>query len=250
MYMNRHGLWESILNLMTWLGRYELPILVMLALSMGGVWGFVELAEEVVEGKTENFDQMILLAMRSSEDKADPIGPLWVEELGRDFTALGGVVVLTIITIAVIGFMVLQGKFRAMLFLLLAIVGGLLVSTLLKQGFDRPRPDLVPYESHVYTTSFPSGHSMMSAVTYLTLGAMLARVQPRLRLKAYILILAISLTLTVGMSRVYMGVHWPTDVLAGWTAGSVWALLCWLVARWLQLHGKIEQDVKEPEVVE
>ena len=116
----------------------------------------------------------------------------------------------------------------------------LTTSPLLKLGFARPRPDLVPHAVEVYTASFPSGHAMLSAVTYLTLGALLIRVQPRWRVKVYILFLAISITLLVGTSRVYLGVHWPTDVLAGWCVGAAWALLCWLVALRLQREGKVE----------
>ena len=118
----------------------------------------------------------------------------------------------------------------------------MLVSTLTKLGFGRPRPDLVPHATQVYTASFPSGHAMMAAVTYLTLGALLARVQPRLRLKLYLIGLAATLTVLVGCSRVYLGVHWPTDVLAGWTLGAAWALGCWAIALWLQARGRIETD--------
>lgn len=116
----------------------------------------------------------------------------------------------------------------------------LLASTLLKQLFARPRPDLVPHAQLVYTSSFPSGHSMMSAVTFLTIGALLAGAQSSLRLKAYLLGSAALLTLLVGASRVYLGVHWPTDVLAGWTAGAAWALLCWAIAEWLRGRGEVE----------
>ncbi len=116
------------------------------------------------------------------------------------------------------------------------------MSYLLKIGFGRPRPDLVPHVSYVYTASFPSGHSMMSAVTYLTLGALLARIHPERRIKVYILIISVLTTLAVGISRVYMGVHWPTDVLGGWTLGASWALLCWLVMRVLQIHGHINPE--------
>ena len=81
---------------------------------------------------------------------------------------------------------------------------------------------------------------MQSAVTFLTLGALLAREQSRTRLKVYLISIAILLTLAVGASRIYLGVHWPTDVLAGWCAGASWAMGCWLVARWLQDRGRIE----------
>ena len=108
--------------------------------------------------------------------------------------------------------------------LLVAVGGGVLLSTLLKIGFDRPRPDLVPHGAVVYA-SFPSGHAMLSAVVYLTLGALLARVQPRRLLKLYLLGLAILLTVAVGISRVYLGVHWPTDVVAGWASAPLGAAL-------------------------
>lgn len=129
-----------------------------------------------------------------------------------------------------------------MAFMLAAIIGGVVVSTLLKSLFDRPRPDLVPHLSHVYTSSFPSGHSMLSAIVYLTLGSLLAAVMPSRKLKVYVLAVAIIVTVVVGASRVYLGVHYPTDVLAGWLAGLVWALLCWLIARWLQRRGKVEPE--------
>jgi len=244
--------WTALYRWMTRLGRHELRSLVLLALVLGSIWVFAKLAGEVMEGETHAFDEKVLLAMRNPADRSDPLGPHWVEELGRDFTALGGVGVLTLITLSVAGFLVLQRKLGAALLVLVAIGGGLLLSTLLKLGFDRPRPDLVPHGSYVYTASFPSGHSMLSAATYLTLGALLARVQPRRRLKAYLLMLATLLTLVVGISRIYLGVHWPTDVLAGWTAGAAWALLCWLVARWLQQRGHVETDheASEPSLEE
>lgn len=242
--------WRRALDLMSRLGRHELAILTSLVLIGGGLWGFIELADEIAEQETHAFDEAILLALRSPADRSDPLGPRWVEELGRDFTALGGMGILTFLTFAVAGFLILQRKFRITVLVLIAVYGGFLLSTLLKQGFDRPRPDLVPHGVYVYTSSFPSGHSMMSAATYLTLGALLARVQPRWRMKAYLLLIAIFLTLAVGVSRIYLGVHWPTDVVAGWTAGAVWALLCWLVARWLQGQGQIEKEGEEAKICE
>jgi undecaprenyl-diphosphatase len=213
----------------------------VLAIAACG-WIFLALADEVTEGETGSFDTAVLLALRSPADPSDPLGPGWVEELGRDVTALGSVGILTGLTLAAAGYLLLQGSRRSMWLVLVAVGGGLAFSTLFKRGFDRPRPDLVPHEVLVYTASFPSGHAMLAAVTYLTLAAMLARVQPTRALKAYLLGLAVFVTVAVGVSRVYLGVHWPTDVLAGWTAGAAWALACWLAAWWLEGRGAVEPE--------
>lgn len=237
-------------DFLTWLGRHELPVLLCVLIISGGVWGFVELADTVMEGETQNLDEKLLLAFRAAADLSDPIGPGWVEEMGRDFTALGGVAVLVIISTFTLGYLLISRYYHAALFMLVSVSGGWLISTLLKMGFDRPRPDLVSHGSIVYTASFPSGHSMMAAVTYLTLAALLIRMQPKRRLKAYLLLVAILITVLVGISRVYLGVHWPTDVLAGWTAGAAWASLCWVVARWLQQRGAVEQSVDDDNPVQ
>ena len=220
----------------------EWSVLAVALFLLGAIWAFLEIADEVQEGDTHQFDEAILLAMRNPVDLADPIGPGWVEEIGRDLTALGGMAVLVMIVLATSGFLLLQRKHGAALWLLLATGSGIALSTVLKMGFDRSRPDLVPHGSIVYTASFPSGHSLMAAVVYLTIGTLLARVQPRRRLKIYLLTVAILLTLMVGASRVYLGVHWPTDVLAGWTVGAAWALLFWLVTWYLQEAGRVERD--------
>jgi undecaprenyl-diphosphatase len=169
-------------------------------------------------------------------------GPRWLEEVGRDITALGGVTVLSLITLFVVGFLLLERKYHAMWLVLIATSSGLLLSSVLKHFTDRARPEIFEHRSYVYTTSFPSGHSMMSAIVYLTLGSLLMRLVRGRWIKIYLLACALLMTGLVGLSRIYMGVHRPTDVLAGWTAGLVWALLCWLVARQLQRRGKIERD--------
>ena len=158
--------------------------------------------------------------------------------MGRDVTSLGSVAVLVLATLAVVGFLLLDRRYAAMLFVLAAVVSGLVLSSLLKACFARPRPEVVPHLAQVYSSSFPSGHSMMSAIVYLTLGTLLARMSARRPLKVYFLAVALILTALVGCSRVYLGVHYPTDVLAGWTAGLVWANLCWLVARRLQRRAR------------
>jgi undecaprenyl-diphosphatase len=215
------------------------PLLSLAALSFS-LWGFIKIAGEVLEGDTVTFDRTILLALRNSNDLSDPIGPSWLEELGRDFTALGGHGVLTLVTLATLVYLVMTQKRHAALLVIAAVGGGMLLSTLLKFGFSRPRPDLVPHAARVYTASFPSGHAMLSAVTYLTLGALLARVQPQRRVKAFLIGLAVVLTVLIGISRVYLGVHWPSDVLAGWCIGAAWASLCWFVALQLQRQGQVE----------
>lgn len=237
----RPGAW------LTWPGRQEFAFLAIILILAGGAWSFVEIADEVQEGEIQTLDETLLLAMRNPADLQDPLGPKWMEELGRDFTALGGMGVLTSLTLAVIGYLALVRKRRTALLVAVTVGGGILLSLLLKHGFDRPRPDLVPHESYVYTSSFPSGHSMMAAITYLTLAALLVRIEELRRVKLYLLTLATLLTFAIGISRVYMGVHWPTDVLAGWTAGATWALLCWQLARWLQGRGQMEQEGDEPE---
>jgi undecaprenyl-diphosphatase len=218
----------------------EGSVLVALLLAAGAVWLFVELADEVVAGETRAVDERLLLLLRAAGDPSDPLGPSWVEELARDVTALGSAGILALITAAAAGFLVLQRKRPLALYLVGAIAGGTILSTLLKWGFARPRPDLVAHGQVLYTSSFPSGHSMVSAVAFLTLGALLASGQTNRGMHAYLIGLAVFLTLIVGVSRVYLGVHWPTDVLAGWTAGAAWALCCWVLARRLHVGGTVE----------
>lgn len=229
-----------------WLRRnVELGSLLFLAAIVLAIWGFAELADEVVEGATQGLDQDVLLMLRTPGDLSEPLGPPWLQEMGRDLTALGGVIVLTLTTLAVAGFFLLRGAYGSMLYLLGAVGGGILLSSVAKEFFDRARPDLVPHGSIVHTASFPSGHSMMAAVAYLTLGVLIARVLPQRRLKVYVLAVAALVTILVGISRVYLGVHWPTDVLAGWLAGAGWALICLLGARLLARRGHVEPDATE-----
>jgi undecaprenyl-diphosphatase len=217
-------------------------VLLSLAVVAAGVLAFAAITSEVLEGDTQAFDRALLLALRSRGDATDPIGPRWLEEVGRDLTALGGVAVLTLLSLAVIGYLLLLRRPRAAALVVSSVLGALALSMVLKALFGRPRPELVPHLSYVVTSSFPSGHAMLAAAVFLTLGALLARLQQRLMVKAYILLWAVILTLLVGVSRVYVGVHWPSDVLAGWAAGATWASLCWVVARRLQRRSQLERD--------
>jgi undecaprenyl-diphosphatase len=215
-------------------------VLVAALLIGGALMAFAELADEVADGETHAFDRAVMLAMREPNDHENPLGPAWLEMVARDVTSLGGTTVLALVTVATIGFMLLRRKWGGAIFVLVSVAGGTLISSALKAIFDRPRPDLVPHAVEVSSASFPSGHSMLAMVTYLTLGAVLAEVQTSQRVKVYILGWAVFLALIVGLSRVYLGVHWPTDVLAGWCIGSAWALLCGSVALWMQRRGMID----------
>jgi undecaprenyl-diphosphatase len=190
---------------------------------------FLKLAGEVIEGDTQAFDTKILQALRNPDDPSKPIGPPWIEESLVDLTAIGGPTVLGLVVLAVIGFLILQTRFRTALFVATTWLSGEIVNSAMKHAFNRPRPTIVPHLREVFSTSFPSGHAMESAIVYLTLGAILMRVAESRLTKVYCLGIAVLLTVLVGASRVYLGVHYPTDVLGGWIIGFVWASICWLV---------------------
>ena len=210
--------------------RRELIPLAVLLIVAGLALLFILLAGEVLHGDTTTFDRAILMATRDPANPSQPLGSPTVQNVARDITASGGVALLTFITPAVVVYLLLIGRQRVALYVIVAIGGGAIISYVLKTAINRPRPELFQHLAYVTTASFPSGHSMLSATTYLTLGALLANLQKNRRVKAYLIGLAIFITIAVGLSRIYLAVHWPTDVLAGWTAGASWALVCGFVA--------------------
>lgn len=212
-------------------GWGEFVILAALLVCAGGLYAFIEIVNETLEGDAHRFDRALLLALRSATNPADPIGPHWLDTAMRDLTTLGGYAVIVTIATLATGYLAILRNWGTILLVVASLAGGTLLNNVLKGAFERPRPELVAHLVTVETASLPSGHAMMSAVAYLTLGALLARVQPWWPLKMYIIGAAVVLTLLVGVSRVYLGVHWPTDVLAGWCMGAAWAMGCWLVAR-------------------
>jgi undecaprenyl-diphosphatase len=195
---------------------------------------FAAIAVELSLGDLGGFDRSLLLSYREPGNPATPLGPLWLHIAARDVTSLGSTGVLTILTVAALGFLALKRLWVDALVVLVAIGGGTAVSNALKNFVQRGRPNFAADVAETYTYSFPSGHAFLSAAAFLTLGLLLARAQARAVLKAYILGSAVALTILIGVSRLYLGVHWPTDVLAGWCAGAAWAILCRSVADWLQ----------------
>jgi undecaprenyl-diphosphatase len=222
---------NSTSGLRNWI---EFPVLLAGLVIAAGLWGFEELMEVARATTPHAFDTEILLAFRKAGQPDNPIGPAWLEEAMRDITSLGSASVLVLVTTAVIVYLLLVRRPGAALLMFVAVAGGQVLSSTLKVDIDRPRPELVSHLVDVASLSFPSGHAMMSAVTYLTLGSMAARSLPGRTTKIYVLALAVLTTVLVGISRIYLGVHWPSDVLAGWCAGFAWAMLCWLAARAVQ----------------
>jgi undecaprenyl-diphosphatase len=241
--------WRRLLGWFTARDRSELRLLVVALGVLALALLFVDLAGEVLEGDTQQFDERILASLRDGADPSQPIGPKWLRSAALDVTALGSATVLGLTVVAVCGFLALQGLYRYALFVFVASCGGWLLNAVLKVAFGRPRPDVVPHLREVMTLSFPSGHAMTSAAVFLTLGALLMRVSDRRVTRWYCMGVAMLATALVGSTRVYLGVHYPTDVLAGWLIGLTWALLCWLVERALDRRAGLKRERSKAEDV-
>jgi undecaprenyl-diphosphatase len=230
------------------LRRLERHELTWLAVGLGAcaaLFVFVVLAGEVMEGDTRALDTRILLSLRNQQDLSKVRGPIWLESVLLDLTAMGGATVLGLVVLAIVGFLLLQARYRTALVILVTGVSAEVLDEVLKRVFMRPRPTVVPHLRDVVSTSFPSGHAMDSAIVYLTLGAMLMRVAERPATKAYCLIVAVLLTFLVGISRVYLGVHYPTDVIGGWVFGFAWASICWLIAQRFDRESGVARERKQ-----
>ncbi len=214
------------------LGWTEAVALCALFGVAAGLWIFAALTDEVLEGETHGFDKAVLLFLRTPGDAENPIGPSWLEYTMKDLTTLGGYPFITLLAAITVGYLLVRRLWASALIVPAVVIGGILLNSALKTGFARPRPSLVAHVVEVQTLSYPSGHAMISAIVYLTLGVLLAEAQASRRAQIYVMAVAVGLTLIVGISRVYLGVHWPTDVLAGWCVGAALALGVWLAVRW------------------
>ncbi|WP_395666676.1 phosphatase PAP2 family protein [Methylocella sp.] len=192
---------------------------------------FVFLVDFAQDGASEGVDRRLLMALRTPGDLAVPIGPPWMLQSAIDVSALGGFTVLWLLTLAAAGFLALARRWRALAILVCAVGGAALLNAAFKSGFHRARPDVVPHLTESWSASFPSGHAMISAAAYLTVAAILAQTQRARAARLYLMSLAVIVVVAIGVSRVYLGVHWPSDVAAGWAAGAAWALAFWIVVR-------------------
>jgi undecaprenyl-diphosphatase len=230
--------------------RLERRELIWLAVGTGAcalLLLFIFLAGEVADGDTLAFDTRILRALRNPANPSKPIGPDWVESLLFDLTALGSPVILGLVVAAVVGYLLLQGRQRTAIAVTITTLSGELVDSAMKHAFNRPRPTIVPALRQVWSTSFPSGHAMESAIVYLTLGTILMRVADRRPTKLYCLGVAVLLTALPGISRVWLGVHYPSDVLGGWMIGFIWASVCWLAAERVESRAGIDAERERSE---
>lgn len=209
-------------------------ILIALALA------FFKLSSSVIKGESLVFDRVLISALRNPDDPSLPIGPDWLRLFMVDITAFGGITGLCLIVAVATAYLLVQRNWSTALFLAGTTAGGWIVNDLLKSFFNRQRPDLVGHLVEVHSLSFPSSHAMNSAVVFLTLGALIAGNHTGRGARIYILSIAILLTVTIGFSRVYLGVHWPSDVMAGWIAGGSWAALCWYMGRPLRRRHQLE----------
>ncbi len=213
--------------------------IVVIGVLCGLAWLFIELAIVISTTETVQIDRSILLLLRDPNDLNNPLGPTWLEEMMRDVTALGSNWILFFLVLIATVYLILVRQSKLAVLLVTAIVTGFVVAFSLKHGIDRPRPDLVSHGTMVYTASFPSAHAMMSTLVYFTLAALLSQAQSRKSVKTLLYLSAGFLAVWVGTSRVYLGVHWPSDVIAGWCAGGFWALLFYYLAKRLSIKGKL-----------
>jgi len=181
-------------------------------------------ASLLADGGSLGFDRSLMLALRTPGAPDDPLGPRWFEDVMRDMTALGGIGVVIGASLVFAGYLALERRLVDIAVLATSIVGAQLVSGVIKHLVQRPRPDLVSHEAAIYSASFPSGHTLMATVVYITFALLLAADFADRRVREYLLASAWLVAFAVGASRIYLGVHWPSDVLAGWSLGALWML--------------------------
>ncbi|MGE5403031.1 MAG: phosphatase PAP2 family protein [Ignavibacteriales bacterium] len=223
----------------------EIKILLSILFMIAGLLMFLLLAGAVLAGGTNRLDEFLLLSLRQPGSYTRPRGPYALIGIMRDITSLGGATVIVLFSVITIIYLLLQKKRRSAMLVLLATLGGGLLENLLKLLIARQRPALAFQLMPEYSHSFPSGHSMMSAVIYLSIAVLIARIQKNRNVRIYVVITGIFMTFIIGISRVYLGVHYPTDVLAGWALGLAWASFVWFVSWYMEYKGKSDETSEQ-----
>jgi len=182
------------------------------------------------------FDSRILLAMRGGTMHGTPIGPFWLKQAMIDLTALGGETALVLIVTIIVGFLAVQRHWLTFWLVVGGTISGSIAVAIAKALIGRARPALTDHLVTVTSASFPSGHAANSAIIYLTIASLMVQIVEERRARIYILIAAALLATAIGFSRVYLGVHWPSDVIAGWSFGTLWALAWWALGAWARLR--------------
>lgn len=231
--------------------RAEFAALGALAVITLGTMTFVEIADDMTETDGQAFDQMVLHWMQPVAGQ--PRGPWWLHEAAADITSLGGIAVLTLFAVVALGMLLILRKWLSALLLLIGLAGGVALSEGLKALFQRERPPAAFQAVETLNASFPSGHALLSTVFYLTVAVMMTRAFPRRRLKAYVLGVGMVFALMVGLTRVYLGAHWASDVMAGWCVGAAWAMALWLVSyaierRQTRRHARLVDETPVAEI--
>lgn len=206
------------------LRRWLMFAFAMLALSL-----FAALASEMRESETAHWDQAAL-HLAQQWRAAHPL----VEAIMREFSSLGSTPVLTLFTVLAAGYLCCVGRFARAVAVSVAMSSGALAVTALKAGFGRARPDPQFAALVQEGLSFPSGHASMSAVFYLTVGVLVAQRHERIRERSFLVAAAVFMAVLIGITRVMLGVHWASDVLAGWAFGAGWAALWFYLAAHLR----------------
>jgi undecaprenyl-diphosphatase len=212
--------------------RLETRALLIWIALVFALWAFLALANEIGEGETGTIDQRLIMMMRMPGDASNPLGPPWLKDSMRDITALGGVTVLSLLTIVMVVCLILHQKRREGVILAITAIGAQASIEILKIIYDRPRPNQGFADTHAYSTSFPSGHTTESTAIFLTAATVIATLETRANTQILAYIVAIFAIIGVGFSRIYLGMHWPTDVLGGWVLGAAWALVAWIALHW------------------
>ena len=196
----------------------------------------VALGALVARGQPFAFDRAIMLAMREPEDRRIPEGPMWLKHVMIDITALGGETVLVLVVLVTAGFLALGRRWLTLALVLGGTISGSLLVGVFKNLVGRARPALIDHLVDVWSASFPSGHAANSAIVYLTLALILMQIVERRAARLYLVVVAALLVGAIGISRVYLGVHFPSDVIAGWSFGTLWALGWWWIGAWLRVR--------------